>query len=354
MIAYLAVFLTSAGLGGALAALGIHLGQRYDIVDRPGGRRAHQGNVSRLGGIAVVGGFVGGALISLAVRAWLPAPPEGPDDKEMTRFVAVLAGTMLIGLFGLLDDRYEFSARPQYLAQLVVSIVSIAGLVFIKHVMNPFADEIFEFPVFMVWALTLLWLVGMMNTVNFLDGLNGLCGGVAAIAAAAMFLHMLRAGQYSPALLPLALLGTMLGFLPANFSGRIFLGSGAITLGYLIGTLSLVAGARVATVTLVMGVPIVDVVWQILNRWRHGRSMNEGDRGHLHFRLYDMGWSQRQVVLLYWGFCALSSVIALLVSSRIHKLIAIAGLGLLVFATLAFLSRREDGVSGHGQSRTGL
>ena len=94
--------------------------------------------------------------------------------------------------------------------------------------------------------------------------------------------------------------------------------------------------------SLVMGIPIVDVAWQIFNRWRHRRSMNEGDRGHLHFRLYDLGMSQRQVVFLYWGGCALFGGIALLVSSRLYKLIAIAGLGVLVVGVLALLSRRQE------------
>ena len=342
MIAYLSVFGTSLALALLLTPLSIQLSKKLGIVARPGGRRRHRGLVPRLGGLVVLGGFVGGALSSLLVRPWLPPLPEGVDPKEMTRFTAVVAGTVLIAFFGLLDDRFELGSRPQYAAQVIVSIVAISGLVFIKHVMNPFTNQIAEFPWPIVWGLTLLWLMGMMNTVNFMDGLDGLAVGVAAIASAVLFVHMLRVGQHGPALLPLALLGTMLGFLPFNFSpARIFLGSGAITLGYVIGTLSLVGGARVATVLLVMGIPIVDVAWQIFNRWRHGRSMNEGDRGHLHFRLYDLGMSQHQVVLLYWGFCAFFGALALLVSSRIYKLIAIAGLIALVFTVLALLSTRK-------------
>jgi UDP-GlcNAc:undecaprenyl-phosphate GlcNAc-1-phosphate transferase len=340
VIAYLAVFAASLGLAFVLGLLGIRLGQRYDIVAAPGGRRKHRGRVSKLGGLAILGGFVGGAIASLAVRRWLPLPPEGPDINEPTRFWAVLIGTTAIGLFGFFDDRYELSAKPQYVAQLAVSVVAIVGLVFIKHVRNPFTGQIFAFPALLVWGLTLFWLMGMMNTVNFLDGLHGLCSGVSAIAATVMFVHMIRAGQYGPALLPLALLGAVLGFLPANLSGRIFLGSGAITLGYLIGTLSLVAGARVATVALVMGVPAVDVAWQIFDRWRHGKSMNQGDRGHLHYRLYDLGLSQWQVVAIYWGFCALFGALALSVSPPLYKLIAISGLAVVVTVVLATLSRR--------------
>jgi len=155
--------------------------------------------------------------------------------------------------------------------------------------------------------------------------------------------HMLRVGNYGPALLPAALLGTLLGFLPFNFSpAKIHLGSGAITLGYLIGTLSLVAGARVATVTLVMGIPIVDVAWQILSRWRHGRSMNEGDRGHLHYRLQDLGFAQSKVVLGYWLFCALLGALTFVVSSRLYKAIAIVVLGASVMLVLGLLSRRAE------------
>ena len=343
LIAYLAVFAASLGLSLLLTPLSIRWARQWGIVARPGGRRRHQGIVPKLGGLAVLGGFVGGGLVSWIVRRWLPALPEGPDPKETMRFAAVIGGTCVIALFGLLDDRFELGARPQYIAQAIVSVIAIAGLVFIERVMNPFTNQVFVFPVLLVWGLTLLWLMGMMNTVNFMDGLDGLVAGVVGIFATVLLIHMLRVGQYGPALLPTALLGTVLGFLPFNFyPARIFLGSGAITLGYIVGTLSLVGGARVATVLLVMALPIVDVAWQILNRWRHGRSMNQGDRGHLHYRLYDLGMSQRQVVFLYWGMCTLFGALALLVSSRLYKLIAIAILGILAVVVLAMLSRRKD------------
>lgn len=343
LIAYLTVFIASLLLALTLTPLSIWLSRQLGILARPGGRRRHQGNIPKLGGLVIAGAFLGGALISLAVRRWLPPPPEGVDPKEMTRFTAVILGTLVIAAFGLLDDRFELNPKIQYLAQLVASVIAILGLVFVERVMNPFTDQIAIFPWPLVWGFTLFWLIGMMNTVNFMDGLDGLCAGVSAIVSTVLVVHMLRVGQYGPSLLPLALLGTVLGFLPFNIGpARIFLGSGAVTLGYLIGTLSLVGGARVATVLLVLGIPIVDVAWQIINRWRHGRSMNDSDRGHLHYLLFDLGMSQRQVVLLYWGFCAVFGALALFVSSRIYKLIAIGTIGVLVFILLAALSRRQN------------
>ncbi|HUV91013.1 MAG TPA: undecaprenyl/decaprenyl-phosphate alpha-N-acetylglucosaminyl 1-phosphate transferase, partial [Anaerolineae bacterium] len=91
-----------------------------------------------------------------------------------------------------------------------------------------------------------------------------------------------------------------------------------------------------------MGLPIVDVAWQIFDRLRHRHSPAQADRGHLHFRLLDLGLSRRTIVLLYWGFCALFGVLALVVSSRLYKLLALVGIGVAVVVALAWLSRRGE------------
>jgi UDP-GlcNAc:undecaprenyl-phosphate GlcNAc-1-phosphate transferase len=192
--------------------------------------------------------------------------------------------------------------------------------------------------------LTVFWVMGMMNTVNWLDGLDGLAAGVGAILCLVLAIHMHRVGQGSVALLPLALLGALVGFLPYNVApARIFLGSGgAYVLGYVLSGLGLIAGGRVATVLLVMGIPIVDVAWQIFDRLRHRRSPVQGDRGHLHLRLIDMGMSPRTIVLLYWGVCGMLGAVALCLTSRFYKLVALATIGLMVSGLLAWLSRQGE------------
>ena len=92
---------------------------------------------------------------------------------------------------------------------------------------------------------------------------------------------------------------------------------------------------------LVMGLPVVDVAWRILDRLRHRRSPTAADRGHLHFRLFDLGLSERATVLVYWAFCALFGALALIVSSRLFKLIALATIGVAVVLALTLLARRE-------------
>ena len=337
-------FVTSLLLTPLTARLGITLG----FVDIPGGRRIHPEPRSRLGGVALFVSFVLAVLLTLLLPASLLPPRH--DPKELTRLTGVLLGSAFIFAVGLYDDRFELGPIPQLLAQLGASVIAIAFLVFIERVMNPLTDRLVIFPFPFTVAFTVFWIAGMINTVNFLDGLDGLAAGVGAIVCAVLTLHMWREGQHSVALLPLALLGSTLGFLPFNFHpARVFMGScGSFFLGYALGTLSIVAGAKVATILLVMGVPIIDVAWLILQRTRRGRSAFQADRSHLHHRLYDLGLSQRQVVAIYCGVSAFFGALVFLLPSRLYKLYALIILGILTLAVLWLLSEKgapsgEDG-----------
>ena len=334
----IAVFVVAFTLTLALTPLARLLGQRHGFVAAPGGRRRHIGTKSRLGGLALFVAFV----VAAALAQFLPV--ERQDPKELTRLVGLLLGGTFIFLVGIYDDKRELRALPQITAQLVAALIAIQFLIFIEYVNNPFTNQqTAPFPWPFVVAFTLFWLMGMMNTVNWLDGLDGLAAGVAAILSAVLAFHMYREGQHSVALLPLALLGATLGFLPYNFRpARVFMGSsGSFFLGFVVGALGIMAGAKMATVLLVMGIPILDVAWRILDRLRRGRSPLVGDRGHLHFRLLDLGLSQRQIVLLYYLFCSSFGLLALLISSRLYKFLALLALGAMTLLLLLFVSRKK-------------
>jgi len=339
------VFLIPLALALILTPLTAKLGLRWGILDEPGGRRRHKGRVSRLGGVALYLAFTTGLLLTLFLPSHLLPPRQ--DPKELTRLTGLLVGTGFVFLFGLLDDRLQFPAFPyQYVAQLIAGLIAIAFIIHIKHVNNPFTNQFFfgpeGFPWPIVWVLTIFWIMGMINTVNFLDGLDGLAAGVGAILCIILTLHMVRQGQLSVALLPLAMLGATLGFLPYNFHpAKVFMGSsGSYSLGFALGALGIIGGARMATVLLAMGLPILDVAWQIIRRRRLGQPIGLGDRGHLHFRLYDLGYSQRTIVLAYYGFCALFGLLAFLLPSRLYKLITLLLMALAVGPFLLWLSER--------------
>jgi UDP-GlcNAc:undecaprenyl-phosphate GlcNAc-1-phosphate transferase len=310
-------------------------GRKQGLVDLPGPRRRHRGAIPRTGGLALFAAFMAGALLA----QWLPVPRQDPN--ELVRFVGIVVGTTFLFVVGYIDDRFELRPGPQYLAQAVAALVAILCLVFIERVMNPFTDKLLVFPYPLVVVLSLLWIMGMINTINFLDGVDGLAAGVGAIVSAVLAVHMLREGQYSVALLPLALLGATLGFLPFNLPpARIFLGSGSMVLGYAIATLGIAAGAKVALLLLVLSIPIIDVAWLIVSRLRAGQSIGHGDRRHLHFRLLDLGFDRRRVLLFYYSYCILLGAAALLIDSRLLKLIVLLFLGVATLFFLAWLARR--------------
>lgn len=326
------VFIVAVGLTVLLTPVSIHLGKRWGLVDRPGGRRKHKGIVSRIGGLMLFPCFLVAALLPVL----LGVPRD--DSLELTRLMGVLLGMGVVWIMGLLDDRYKFSFWPQLAGLLIAAAVAIASHVFIERFNNPLTDQQIVVDWYLMVPLTLVWIIGMSGTMNSLDGLDGLATGVTGIAAVVLFVHMMRLGQYSVALLPLALIGCCLGFLVYNFSpARIFLGGGAYLLGYALATISIVSGAKMASALLVLWLPILDMAWQAYARWRRGQSPGLGDRGHLHFRLQDMGWPQARIVLIYYSITLALGGIALLSPSRMLKfgvLVGVAMAGVLAFIML--------------------
>jgi UDP-GlcNAc:undecaprenyl-phosphate GlcNAc-1-phosphate transferase len=347
-IALLAAALTF-GMTPAAGRLGVRLG----LVDRPGGRRQHAGVIPRTGGLALFAGFFITVLATILLPAFFPDgvgaffPPRN-DPNETRRLAALLLGALFCVVMGFLDDKYEFGSGPQYLIQFAAGCIAAAGLIFIKHVNNPFGEGLIGgvdgLPWWLVWPITVFWFMGMMNTVNWLDGLSGLVVGVSAIFSAVLAMHMIfdaTPPQLSVALLPMALLGATLGFLPFNFApARIFMGSsGSYFLGFVIAALGIVGGARLATVMFIIGLPALDVAWLIIQRRRRGVPAGAGGRDHLHFRLLDRGISERSIVLGYWAFCAIFGLLTLVLDGRIYKVAGLSGLLLVALALLIWAGR---------------
>lgn len=313
------------------------LARRFGFVDVPHEpKHVHQVPTPRLGGAALFVPFVVAIALSLIL------PVQRQDPLELRRLAGLLAGSAIAFGVGVYDDRKELRPVPQLIFQFLATGVAIYSGITINEIANPFGGMI-RFSVPVTVAFTLFWLLGMMNTVNWLDGLDGLAGGVTVIASVLLFAHSYRMGQYSVALLPLALAGCVLGFLPFNFyPAKVFMGtSGAVFLGFALGSLAIIGGAKMATALLVMGIPILDVAWQIVNRLRLGRSPFLGDRGHLHHRLLDLGLSQRRVVLLFYVLCAVFGLLALILGTGLQKLLVLLGMGIIALLVLIVLARRD-------------
>ena len=339
---YLLTLAVSFLLALALTPVAMAVARRWGAVDRPGGRRQHAGVIPRMGGLAIFGGFAGANLLVRALPVtWLPATT---DPDEAFRWLGLMLGATFVAIFGLLDDKYGFKSGPQYVAQAIAAGIAIAFTIFIERINNPFGPGQIVFPWYIIWPLTLFWFMGFINTVNFLDGVDGLAASVAAVVTVVLAIHMIRTGQYSVMLIALALLGSVLGFLIFNWPpAKVFMGSsGSYFLGFTLAALGLIAGARVATLLLVMGLPIMDVAWLIWWRWRHHKPLFQGDRNHLHFRLLDKGYTPRQIVLGYVAFGAVFGAISLMTASTTVKLLALAALVVVGGGVILWAAPRDE------------
>ncbi len=318
------VFVTGFLAALVLTPLAERVAVRTGAVDRPAARRIHTHPIPRLGGIPICFAL----LIAVSVSFAYPR-----EAYELPRLLGVLIGLAIMFLIGVVDDYHELKSMPQLGAQLLVGGIVVMAGVMINEIPNPLGGTLYLETWFAI-LFTLFWIAGMINTINWLDGIDGLASGVTLIASSVMFVHTYRLHQYSIALLVLALIGAVLGFWIFNFfPARIFMGSaGANVLGLAVGVLAIIGGAKVATVLLVLGIPILDVAWQIYSRMRIGKSPFAADRGHLHHRLLDLGLSQRTIVILYYGLTAFLGMLALILPSGVYKLIAlvIVGLGALM------------------------
>ncbi len=326
----LATFLAALLLASLTTSLTIRLATRWGFLDQPAPRRVHCKPTPRHGGIPLCLAF----LAALAVTI----PFQRTDPTEPIKLVGLALGLTIVAVVGAYDDARELGPLPQFVAQFLAAGIAVATGIVIDRITNPLGPD-FVLAWFAV-PFTFFWIVGMMNTINWLDGLDGVAGGVALIASAILFFHTLELKQFSLALLPLALAGAVLGFMLFNFPpAKIFLGSGAPLLGFILAVLSLIGGTKAGTALLVLAIPILDVAWQILNRVRAGHSPFEADRGHLHHRLYDLGVSNRAIVALYYALTAAFGILALSLPNGAYKLIALLVIGTLALAVLIRLQR---------------
>ncbi len=268
----------------------------------------HSHTIAKLGGLAV---FFGIGLATLVYVYF-----GGIDPLVVPfRFVwAMLIGGAVLMIGGFLDDKYDLSPQILIIFPLITSlIVVLSGIgVGIKEISNPFGSPLsLDFAVLGIPAsgiFIFLWMMGMMFTTKFLDGLDGLVAGVGLIAGLTLFALSLTESVNQPitASFAIILVGSLAGYLIYAFHpASIFLGEGGSTLiGFVLGVLSVILGGKIATALLVMGIPILDVAWVITQRLWSGKSPFRGDRLHIHFKLIDLGFTQKQTVLLLYSLSA--------------------------------------------------
>ena len=322
------------------------------MVDRPGSRRRHSGWWHGTGGIAMWFSF----LFVLAVYLLLPLIsdietyswfPKSQDPQEMRRIFGLIGGTLFCSLFGLADDKWDLNARYQYLAQFLAAFIAMSGLIFIKMSTIPFKLDCYGDQ--------------MDSLVDCLSGHNLLVHGLyehsefpgwaerfgsrrgrhpgSRTGPAHVVGAPRAAGQRSCAANHTSGFSLRVSLLqsgpPPPFHGQ----QRQLFLGFAVAAIGIMGGAKIATVTMVLGLPIVDVAWLIYSRLRRGLAPWHAGRDHLHFILLDRGISERLIVFAYYLLCCLFGLLTLTLDDRLNKLLALFGFSVLAVAVMAWLGR---------------
>lgn len=281
---------------------------KIGAVDVPtDGRRMHNKPIPRLGGLAVFFAFVVSTLVYCEITPML---------------LSLLLGGLMIVIIGVIDDVFRIKPYAKLIIQLIAAVFPIMEGVTIDFF--SIGGETFQLG---IWSkpVTLLWILLVTNAVNLIDGLDGLSCGVSAICSLSLLLVTLTFGQSLPSALLCAILaGACIGFLPYNSNpAKIFIGdTGAMFLGYTMSVISISGVFKVhATLSFlipmsIFGLPLFDTIFAIFRRLIHGQAPWHADRGHIHHRLIDLGFNQKQSVHILYAISGMLGLSAVLFTSE--------------------------------------
>ncbi len=325
-------FVVATVLTFILAPLAKKIAYKIGAIDVPkDDRRMHKEPIPRLGGLAIFFGF----LVSVIVFV--------PIDRE---YRGVLLGALLIVLLGIVDDSVTLPALLKLIVQIAAALIVVYhGLkIDVMTNLNLFSEKSLVSLGYWSVPITVIWIVAITNAVNLIDGLDGLSVGVCAIASASLLVIAALVGETTVMLVVAAIAGSCLGFLPYNINpAKMFAGdTGATFLGFILATVSIQGMFKTYAILslvvplLILGLPIFDTVFAICRRLLSGKSPMHADRGHIHHRLIDMGFSQKQTVaILYLISVALgATAILLTMSGPARALLFIVGV---ILVTLFFV-----------------
>lgn len=319
---------------------------RVGAVDIPkDNRRMHKKPTARMGGLAIYIGFVVSAI---------------HFSNMEPSVTGILIGSTIIVILGIFDDIYALSAKLKLIFQIVAALCPVIAGVQIDFIKVPHMISEYGY-IGLGWfaiPVTVLWIIGITNAINLLDGLDGLACGVSSISALTLLFIAIIVGEPDVAFITSALAGACFGFLPYNFNpAKLFMGdTGSLFLGFVLSSISVqglfkgYAVISIAAPLLILGLPIFDTASAIIRRIKNHQPIMSPDRGHLHHRLVDAGFSQKQAVSIIYILCLILCIAAviLIATGAISWWVFISViLGFILFLWLTpriieFLSDKEE------------
>ena len=302
------------------------LSLRYGLMDRPDDvRHSHIKAVPRTGGLPVVISY----LVPFALLFALPSLNAAAAFKSYAFSWELPVAALVVLCTGLLDDIRGLSPWQKLLGVLIASVLAYFGGVRIVGTHGYFFSPIIGVPV------TLLWLLICTNGFNLIDGIDGLATGVGILTTLAILLSAIFQHNTAVIIATVPLAASLLGFLRYNFNpASIFLGDGgSLFLGFVLSCYAVLWGQKSTTILgmtapmIALALPLLDTSVAIGRRFLRGQPIFSGDRGHIHHRLLDRGFTPRRVVFWLYACCGVGGALSLVQSTNEE----FAGLILLLF-----------------------
>lgn len=330
IIAFLLAFITAY----VITPYTMRLAKKVGAIDMPSDRRINKRPMPRLGGIAVISGFVVSViylLTSMVIEGGF-----GLMDNA-TEIIGFFCGIAVLGVVCFIDDCKDIHPLLKLLAQTIAAIIVVACGINIENMDSPVINNIIQAHPWFSYILTVFWIVGITNAINLIDGLDGLSSGITLISCISlMIVFTINESPLLSIILITALAGAISGFLPYNFNpAKTFIGDvGSNFLGFSLAVISILGVAKTYTAIvivapiIVLGLPIFDTLFAIVRRIKQRKSLKGvfmPDKGHLHHRLMARGYTQKEAVFILYGFSAILGVFAIvLLESGVWKAISFA------------------------------
>ncbi len=338
LIKYIVVFLVSLVVTWVLVPMVKKMAPSLGLVDEPSERRIHKIPIPRCGGIAV---FTAThiALVLVFLGPWR----ELAGSIQLKEWGFLFAGSLILLLIGLFDDRFEMRSWFKLLGQLGVAALLFFGGFTFQGFLNV------DLPWIVNFGATLFWFALLMNAFNLIDGMDGACAGLGLISSAGLAGMLLSLHQPSDALVLVALAGACFGFLRYNFNpASIFLGDcGSMFIGFMLAAVSLKANVKQSMLVallvplLAVGVPVFDVimaVWRrmarkliaIIQKDKLATKVFGPDLDHIHHKLMRSGMSQRRAALSLYAAAVFVCLVALGATAMASRSTALLMIGMIV------------------------
>ena len=341
-IAFLLAFVTAF----VMTPYTIRLAKKVGAIDMPEKRRINEEPVPRLGGIAVIIGFLlSSTYLLIAMTLEKTFDPFG-EEMYFHKLIGILIAILVLALFCYIDDVKGLPALVKLLGQAIAAVIVVSFGTQIDNINIPFLEQTLNINNHVyIYILSVGWIIGITNAINLIYGLDGLSSGITLISCFSLIIvFTMNQSPIVAVILITALAGAIVGFMPYNFNpAKTFIGdTGAQFLGFSLAVISILGTAKTYTLLvliaplIILALPIADTLFAIVRRIIKGRSIKaifSPDTGHLHHKLMKKGYTQKQAVLILYGISACFGMFAIiLLESGIIKALSFA---LMMIAVIA-------------------